>query len=194
VPLTYAYTAIPDADIPRAAVPLLQHTLDTYASEINKVVSVWREFTDADLDYRPQARATSVGGILKHHLLSERRFFGEFLGLQEPAPAEVVPNPLTVNAAAHRVAELARPRLAFLATQPAEWWTTRGPFFDVERERIWIFWRRVLHTAHHRTQLTVYLRTMGRSVPSTYGPTADVQWSGADPTTSVEAAGRQART
>jgi len=194
VPLTYAYTAIPDADIPRAAIPLLQHALDTYASETNKVVSVWREFTDADLDYRPQARATSVGDILKHQLLSERRFFGQFLGLAEPAPADVVPNPLTVNAAAHRVAELARPRLTFLATQPAEWWTARVAFFDVERERIWIFWRRLLHTAHHRTQLTVYLRTMGRSVPSTYGPTADVQWLGADPTTSVEAAGRQAQT
>jgi uncharacterized damage-inducible protein DinB len=194
VPLTYAYTAIPDADIPRAGIPLLQHALDTYASETNKVVSVWREFTDADLEYRPEARASSVGDIIKHQLLSERRFFGEFLGLREPAPADVVPNPLTVNAAAHRIAELARPRLTSLATQSTEWWTGRVAFFEVERERIWIFWRRVLHTAHHRTQLTVYLRAMGRSVPSTYGPTADVKWLGADPTTSVEAAGRKALT
>ena len=50
--------------------------------------------------------------------------------------------------------------------------------------------RRVLHTAHHRTQLTVYLRVMGRAVPATYGPTADVQWAGADPTHTVAAAGR----
>ena len=192
MPLTYAFTAIPDADIPRAALPLLQHALDTYASETNKVISVWREFTDADLDYRPQPRATSVADIFKHQLLSERRFFGEFLGLREPAPADVVPNPLTVSAASHRLAELARARLSVLATQPIEWWTARVAFFDVERERIWIFWRRVLHTAHHRTQLTAYLRTMGRPVPSTYGPTADVKWTGADPTTSVEAAGRQA--
>jgi hypothetical protein len=67
----------------------------------------------------------------------------------------------------------------------------RVPFFEVERERIWVFWRRVLHTAHHRTQLTVYLRMMNRSVPPTYGPTADVKWSGADPTNSVAAAGRK---
>jgi hypothetical protein len=64
------------------------------------------------------------------------------------------------------------------------------PFFEVRRERIWIFWRRVLHTAHHRTQLTVYLRLLGKTVPSTYGPTADVTWDAADPTNSVEAAGR----
>lgn len=146
MPLTYAFTAVPDTDIPRAAEPLLQHALDTYASETNKVVSVWRELRDDDLGYRPHPKATSIGDILKHQLLSERRFFGEFLGSAEPAPADVVPSSL---------------------------------------------WRRVLHTAHHRTQITVYLRTMGRAVPSTYGPTADVKWTGADPTTSVAAAGRQ---
>ena len=53
-------------------------------------------------------------------------------------------------------------------------------FFDVERARIWVFWRRVLHTAHHRTQLTVYLRLLDRPVPPIYGPTADVTWSDAD--------------
>lgn len=58
-------------------------------------------------------------------------------------------------------------------------------------ERVWIFWRRVLHTAHHRTQLTVYLRLLGRPVPATYGPTADVTWTGADPTVGVDAAGRR---
>ena len=65
------------------------------------------------------------------------------------------------------------------------------PFFDVVRERIWIFWRRVLHTAHHRTQLTVFLRMLEKPVPPTYGPTADVTWSGADPTTSLGAAQRK---
>jgi len=31
-------------------------------------------------------------------------------------------------------------------------------------------------------------------VPATYGPTADVSWQGADPTTTVEAAGRSGKT
>jgi hypothetical protein len=92
--------------------------------------------------------------------------------------------------AADRLVELATGRLPFLAGRDAGWWHARTQFFDVERERIWIFWRRVLHTAHHRTQLTVYLRLMGKAVPSTYGPTADVTWQGADPTRTVEAAGR----
>jgi uncharacterized damage-inducible protein DinB len=33
------------------------------------------------------------------------------------------------------------------------------------------------HLAHHRGQLTVYLRLNDRAVPSIYGPTADEKWS-----------------
>ena len=190
-PMRYPFTAVPDARIPRASDPAYQHMLDTYASETNKVASVWREFGDEDLAFRPHPRSTTVGDILKHQLLSERRFFGEFLGSPEPAPADVLPSQLTVDAAIGRLTQLAVARLAFLAGQRQEWWLVRVPFFEVERERIWIFWRRVLHTAHHRTQLTVYLRLMDRSVPPTYGPTADVKWDGADPTNSVAAAGRK---
>jgi len=190
-PMRYPFTAVPHERIPRASDPAYQHMLDTYASETNKVASVWREFGDEDLAFRPHPRSTTVGDILKHQLLSERRFFGEFIGSPEPAPADVLPSQLTVDAAIGRLAQLAVARLAFLAGQRQEWWLVRVPFFEVERERIWIFWRRVLHTAHHRTQLTVYLRLMDRSVPPTYGPTADVKWDGADPTNSVAAAGRK---
>ena len=191
MPLSYAFTAIPDTLIPVATEPLVQHAIDTYASETNKVASVWREFRDDDLGFRPHPNASSVGDILKHQLLSERRFFGEFLGVPEPAPKDVLPTSLTVRSACDRLVELAIPRLAFLASRHAEWWLENAAFFDVRRTRAWIFWRRVLHTAHHRTQLTVYLRVMGRSVPATYGPTADVQWEGANATHTVDAAGRK---
>jgi uncharacterized damage-inducible protein DinB len=190
-PMRYAFIAIANDSVPRASDPMFQHMLDTYTSETNKVVSVWREFGDDDLAYRPHPRSTTVGDILKHQLLSERRFFGEFIGVPEPAPADVLPPAWTVAAAIERFTELARARLPFFAVQSREWWLVRKPFFEVERERIWIFWRRVLHTGHHRTQLTVYLRMMNRSVPPTYGPTADVKWDGADPTYSVAAAGRK---
>jgi uncharacterized damage-inducible protein DinB len=189
--MSYPHVAITDAEVPLAAVPLLQHLIATYASETNKIASVWHEFRDEDLEYRPHPRSTSVGDLLRHQLLSERRFFGEFLGVPEPPADAVLPARLTVPSAIERLVTLARPRLDFFAAQPAEWWMTRVKFFDVERDRAWIFWRRVLHTAHHRTQLTVYLRLMGRAVPATYGPTADVTWTGADPTQTAAAAGRK---
>ncbi|HLK31694.1 MAG TPA: DinB family protein [Terriglobales bacterium] len=191
MPMDYVFVAIPDSRIPPAAARVFQHLLDTYASETNKLVSVWRCFTDADLAWRPHPRSQSVVEVFKHQLLSERRFFGEFLSAPEPAAAEVLPPAATVADLTRRMGELAEPRLKFLADKDETWWLAAVPFFDVERQRIWIFWRRVLHTCHHRTQLSVYLRLLNRAVPSTYGPTADVNWKGADPTQTVAAAERK---
>jgi uncharacterized damage-inducible protein DinB len=192
--MKYPFSAIREEQVPRSRVALLQHVLDTYASETNKVISVWATFVDSDLGYRPHPNSSSVADIMKHQLLSERRFFAEFLGLPEVAADHVLPQQLVVKSFNARMLDLAQPRLEFMAERDEEWWRTVVPFFDTRRERIWIFWRRVLHTAHHRTQLTVYLRLLGKPVPATYGPTADVKWQGADPTTTVEAAGRSGKT
>jgi len=191
MPPTYPSSVIDARDVPAAADASHQHLLDVYASEINKIASVWRAFDDEVLEYRPHPKSTSVAGVFKHELLSGRRFFGEFLGLPEPDAAATLPDPMTVDACVARLADLARGRLPHLAQATAAWWEATVPFFDVERARVWIFWRRVLHSAHHRTQLTVYLRMLDRPVPPIYGPTADVGWSGADPTQSVEAASRR---
>jgi hypothetical protein len=85
MPIQYEYTAIPEAQIPRAADPVFQHLLDTYASETNKVVSLWRQFAREDMAFKPVERSSSVLEIMRHQLLSERRFFAEFIGLgREP--------------------------------------------------------------------------------------------------------------
>ncbi|HZR24190.1 MAG TPA: hypothetical protein VFA59_11420 [Vicinamibacterales bacterium] len=91
--------------IPRADDPSRQHIVDTYASEINKLGSVWRSFDDGVLGYRPHAKSMTVGEVFKHELLSARRFFGDFLGLPEPAAAAVVPSPMTVDAAVAQLFE-----------------------------------------------------------------------------------------
>src|SRR5438552_7803828 len=160
--MNYEHSAIPERRTPRASGALFQDALDIYAGETNKVVSVWRTLRDEDLAFRPHRRASAVVDILKHQLLSERRFFGEFLGGPEPAASAILPAEQTIDAFSGRMAELAAPRLDFLAARDESWWLERVRFFDVERERVWIFWRRVLHTAHHRTQLTAYLRLLDR--------------------------------
>jgi uncharacterized damage-inducible protein DinB len=104
-------------------------------------------------------------------------------------PGEAPP----VQAYLERVIALARGRLAPLAETDEPFWLTEMPFFDVRRQRIWVFWRRVLHTAHHRAQVGDCLRMLNLRVPVTYGPTADVTWSEADPTTTLDAARRIGR-
>ena len=158
---------------------------------MNKLSSSWKEFDEGDLSFKPHQRSSTVGEIIEHELLSQRRFFGEFLGLPEVPANQVLPDLRTPNSYAARMVELSRTRLTNLAEHNEEWWLTVVPFFDVQRERIWILWRRLLHTAHHRAQLGVYLRLLNKAVPSTYGPSADVRWEGADPTGSVSAASRK---
>lgn len=189
--MTYPYEGISQSVVPQATLGILQHLIDTYVSETNKTAATWVSFAVEDLPYRPHPKSSTVEEILRHQLLSERRFFGEFIGAPEPPASEVLPANPSPEVYARRLTQLASRRLAFLAAQEEPWWVERVNFFETKRERIWIFWRRVLHSAHHRTQLTVYLRMLNKTVPSTYGPTADVTWTGADPTNTIDAAGRK---
>ena len=208
--MTYEHDFIPAATIPRARIPLLQHVVDTYASETSKTAGVWSELRDDQLDFRSHARSSSVRQILVHQLLSERRFFAEFVGLAEPPVEGLLPAgdaPPVAAAVDRRVARgrprrqpraraavrmaLARPRLQPLAEGDERFWLREVPFFDVQRQRIWVVWRRILHSAHHRAQVGLALRLLEDRVPPTYGPTADVTWSGADPTTTLDAARRR---
>lgn len=192
--MRYEFTAIPDEEIPRAAEPAFQHLLDTYVSEANKLVSMWRAIPDRLLDFSPHEKARTIREILVHQILSERRFFAEFVGVEEPPVEELLPPgddpPVRAYIDAH--VRLTRLRLPRLAPGTTAWWLESRAFFDgLRRERIWIFWRRVLHTCHHRTQVQTWLRMAGHEpIPAIYGPSGDVTWEGADPTDSLDAARR----
>lgn len=59
---------------------------------------------------------------------------------------------------------------AFLDTP---WRLLAGGQLAFEQPRHQVIRDAFLHAAHHRGQLTVYLRLLGAKVPSVYGPTAD---------------------
>jgi uncharacterized damage-inducible protein DinB len=192
-PVKYDFTAIPDAEIPQAVEPIFQHVLTTYTSEANKTVSVWRAVPDALLDFKPHEKTNSIRTIMVHQLLSERRFFAQFVGTGEPPVEELLPagDKPVVQAYIEKHIRLVKLRLPQLARGTAAWWLENRPFFGgLQRERIWVFWRRVLHTCHHRTQVQTWLRLAGQNVPAIYGPSGDVKWDEADPTYSLEAAKR----
>lgn len=192
--MQYEFTAIPDAQIPQSADPVFQHIITTYVSEANKTVSMWRAVPDGLLDFRPHEKTNTIRMILVHQILSERRFFAQFVGIDEPAVEDLLPSGDAPAAAAYieKYVWLVRRRLPQLARGTIAWWLESRPFFDgLQRERIWVFWRRVLHTCHHRTQVQAWLRMAGYApVPAIYGPSGDVKWDEADPTYSVDAARR----
>ena len=191
--MRYDYTAIPDAEVPQAVEPIFQHVLQTYASETNKTVSIWKAVPDQLLDFKPHEKTNAIRTIMTHQLLSERRFFAQFIGTEEPPVEELLPDgdKATVAAFVEKYVLPAKRRLPQLARGTIAWWLESRPFFDgSQRQRIWIFWRRVLHTCHHRTQVQTWLRLAGQHVPAIYGPSGDVKWGEGDPTYSVEAARR----
>src|SRR5262249_5523293 len=185
-------SAIPENQVPRAGGPLFQHLVETYVSEANKVVSMWRAVPDRLLGYKPHEKVNDIRTIMVHQLLSERRFFAQFIGTREPAVETLLPlgESAGVEAYIAKYLDQVRQRLPQLAAAPKEWWLEEVPFFGAPRQRIWTFWRRILHTAHHRTQVQLYLRLAGEHVPAIYGPSGDVKWEGADPTYTTDAANR----
>jgi uncharacterized damage-inducible protein DinB len=190
----YDYSAIADGEVPQAAEPVFQHVIVTYVSEVNKTVSVWRAVPDALLDFKPHAQVNAIRLIFGHQLLSERRFFAEFAGLDEPAVEQLLPpgDKPSVRDYIEKYVWLAKRRLPQFAAGTTAWWLEERQFFgNLKRERIWVFWRRVLHTCHHRTQVQTWLRLAGHApIPAIYGPSGDMTWDEADPTYSLEAAQR----
>jgi uncharacterized damage-inducible protein DinB len=148
--------------------------VETYETECLKVVSVWSEFSDADLPVRPRQddpRGRSVHEQMVHQCASEDRWFRDMLGIDVGAPP--LPSPETRLGFIARYAEDGARRLAALRRQPERWWEEDTRFFDASRSRAWVMTRRLTHTSHHRGQLMAMLRMLGHDVHSNYGPTAD---------------------
>jgi uncharacterized damage-inducible protein DinB len=144
---------------------------ETYSTERQKILSVWSMFRDQEMPWRPQAHARSVHEQMVHQCVSEDYWMKNFLGIdlgEPPLPA--------VEARLEfmkKYADASAARLQKLGTMPETWYEENASFFDVVRNRAWILVRRVAHSAHHRGQMTTYLRTLEHELYSTYGPTAD---------------------
>ena len=90
----------------------------------------------------------------------------------KPAPLNT---PAELVAALEKAVAQAREALqktndAYLETP---WRLLAGGQLAFEQPRHQVIRDTFLHSAHHRGQMTVYLRLLGSTVPSVYGPTAD---------------------
>lgn len=148
--------------------------VDTYETEIIKVLGVWSMFDDADLRQRPRSDDRRGRNLLEHMVhqsVSEDIWFKTMLGIavtENPLPTEE-----TRLGFMQSYARNSRLRLTAISENKEEWWEGETEFFDVRRPRLWIMTRRLTHTAHHRGQQTALLRMLRHDLHSTYGPTAD---------------------
>jgi uncharacterized damage-inducible protein DinB len=148
--------------------------VETYETERLKVVSVWSEFRDEDLPFRPNSkdpRGRSVREQMIHQCVSEDLWFRNMLGIEVGAPP--LPTQETRLEFTKRYAELSGARLEVLRKNDEAWFEGETMFFDVKRSRAWVMMRRIAHTAHHRGQQMAMLRMLAHDLHSNYGPTAD---------------------
>jgi uncharacterized damage-inducible protein DinB len=145
--------------------------VDSYRTERLKTLSVWSQIPQERMAFRPEPRARTPHEHMVHQCVSEDTWMRTMLGVTVYRPP--LPTPETRLAFFEHYAAVTAERVAILERQPDAWFEGDATFFDVVRTRAWILTRRLTHTAHHRGQLTTYLRLWGQALYSTYGPTAD---------------------
>lgn len=148
--------------------------VETYASERIKVVSVWSEFRDEDMAFRPKLndpRGRSLHEQMVHQCVSEDLWFRTMLGIDVAAPP--LPAVETRKEFMKRYVQDSGKRLLAVEAKAEDWWESETTFFDVKRSMAWVMTRRIAHTSHHRGQQMAMLRMLGRDLHSNYGPTAD---------------------
>src|SRR5512138_3515994 len=156
--------ARPKRDTLKPEAAMFEFMLDTYETERLKTVSVWSEFADADLGFRPAPLARTPREHMVHQCLSEHNWMLNMLGIDPGRPA--LPSDETRVRFLEHYAEVSAIRLQLLRAKPDEWFNEPATFFDKSRPRCWILLRRLTHSAHHRAQLTVYLRLLGKPLYS----------------------------
>jgi uncharacterized damage-inducible protein DinB len=144
--------------------------LDTYETELLKILTIWSAFPESAMDFRPAPKSRSVIEQMEHQVQSEGNWMIKMLGIDT---GDFNPRSRTRQGFIEKYRADATRRLQILRGKPDAWWTEPTDFFDVVRSRAWVFTRRLTHSTHHRGQLIVYLRLLQLPVPSVYGPTAD---------------------
>jgi len=151
--------------------PRYDFLVESYRTERLKTLSVWSQIPDARMTFRPEPRARTPLEHMVHQCVSEDTWMRAMLGVTVSLPA--LPQQETRQGFLQRYAAASGERLAHIEAQPDAWFESETTFFDVKRSKAWVLTRRLTHSAHHRGQLTVYLRVWGQALYSTYGPTAD---------------------
>ena len=148
--------------------------VESYATEREKVLSVWSQFRDEDLSWRPpdpQRRGRSVLEQFVHQCVSEDLWFKNMLGIDLAQPA--LPEKEARLEFLRVYADRSRKTPAKIAHSERRMVERRD---DILRgETFARMGHGPAHDAHEPSSrpIDAYLRVLGRDVWSTYGPTSD---------------------
>ena len=130
------------------------------------------------LDYRPDNKSKTGLGLLRHITLEDEWLLTSIAdGVFTPAPDDSDACGIMTSAdAAARYKQRVPAALDRLRALSGEQLAQVIDFMGLfQAPRVNMLGLALKHSVHHRGQLSTYLRAMGGSVPSIYGPTADTQ-------------------
>jgi len=160
---------------PDQATFLLGIYLPQISSEWEITKKVLQAVPDTNHDYRPDPKSRTASE-LAWHILSSDVWFLEGL-ISGEFKMEEAKQPTELESIADMIAWYEReapPLIEKLSAMPPEKLAAELNFFGLwNSPAVTYLGGMVLHTSHHRGQLTSYLRAMGGKVPSIYGGSAD---------------------
>lgn len=161
---------------PQHAKVVSEFLLGNLEAEIPATIAVFRAVPGDRLDYRPDPVSKSAIGLLRHITLEDEWFLnGVADGAFTPVPDDTDKCELmTPSDAVARYKERIPAAIARVRAMPGEALAKEVDLMGAFQMPAVQFLSMMLrHSAHHRGQLSAYLRAMGGRVPSIYGPSAD---------------------
>jgi uncharacterized damage-inducible protein DinB len=157
---------------------IADHLLTTLEHEMATTTNVFAAVPADKLDYRPDPKSKSALGLLRHLVLEDEWLLnavadGRFAPLPDDSDACQVMTPQDAIACYKERIPAAMARVRALSGEDL---LREVDLFGTWRMPAVSFLSMMLrHSAHHRGQLSTYLRPMGSKVPPIYGPSADTQ-------------------
>jgi uncharacterized damage-inducible protein DinB len=128
-------------------------------------------------DWKPEEKARSAWELATHIAQTDVWFLDALLK-GSFAPPEGGDMPKTVAGLAEWYGKTFPARLEQVLAMPDQKFTDVLDFYGMKNPAIVYFNFCLVHSVHHRGQLSTYLRPMGGKVPSIYGGSADEPWQG----------------
>jgi uncharacterized damage-inducible protein DinB len=156
---------------------LLVHSLllGTLKNESRTTRSVLAAVPDGNADYRPDACAKSAIELARHIAVAENRFLECVAnGVFDPSSPVLPENVVTPAAVAAWYEEAFAKNFAAVSQLSGQQFTRNIDFRGMFSRPAYFFLQlSLVHSVHHRGQLSTYLRPMGSKVPAIYGESYD---------------------
>ena len=157
---------------------IADYLIGDFEREMQTTARVLGAAPEGGLGYQPDGKSKTGLQLLRHIALEDSWLLNSIVdGVFPPPPddSDVCGIGNAAEAVAHYQKETSAAVERVRGLSGEQWTEVLDMFGMFQARRLDFLSMTAKHVVHHRGQLTSYLRAMGGSVPSVYGPTADTK-------------------